>query len=166
MVNFLSCAGVLGIPHLILGFQSLATVWCMLSLWVDAYILLVQSWYSLPWHLPWVGIKDVDGLRNSVYCSRSWKSPPQLDLPSGPFCRLELFRKIVPTKSREINEKSEDSGISYGFIPLWRKVEGEGRAEKELKSVDGLFWAERLSWSKYRGDRAPCLSGWCQKDRS
>lgn len=40
------------------------------------------------------------------------------------------------------------------------------RAERELKFIDGLFWAERLSWSKCGGVRVPCLPAWCQKDRS
>lgn len=59
-------------------------------------------------------------------------------------------------KIQENQCKSQDSGVFAGFTPLWRKGEEGMRAERELKSTDGLFWAERLRWSKCGGVRIPC----------
>lgn len=64
---------------------------------------------------------------------------------SRSFHRLDLFRKFGHMEFRK-SMKSQDSGIFIVFIPFMEEKGGWGksRKEREVKSIDGLFWAEGL----------------------
>lgn len=67
--------------------------------------------HTLPWQPPWVGIEDVDGSGIQFTVTEVGKVLHSLVSLPGPFvCRLDLFRKIGPMKSREINESQKTLG--------------------------------------------------------